>query len=43
MELINLGKLRIPIDSVFEFDDVFSAYDRIMTGRAVGKVVVKVI
>jgi NADPH:quinone reductase-like Zn-dependent oxidoreductase len=30
------------VDSVYEFEDVLSAYDRIMTSRATGKVVVKV-
>ena len=35
-------KLRPVTDSVHEFDDVLKAYDRIMTGRARGKVIVRV-
>ena len=30
------------MDSVFAFEDVPKAYERLMTGRATGKVVVKV-
>ena len=30
------------VDSVFEFTDVLKAFERIMTGRASGKVVVRV-
>ena len=36
------GKLKPVVDSVFEFEDALSAYERIMTSRAKGKVVVKV-
>ena len=30
------------MDSVYAFDDTLKAYERILTGRATGKVVVKV-
>ena len=37
-----IDKFRPVVDSVFSFEDVLKAYDRIMTKRATGKVVVKV-
>ncbi|KAF8968383.1 hypothetical protein BDZ97DRAFT_432692 [Flammula alnicola] len=40
--LVANGSLKPIVDSVYEFDDVVKAYDHIMTGRATGKVVVKV-
>ncbi|PVH86443.1 reticulon-4-interacting protein 1, mitochondrial precursor, partial [Cadophora sp. DSE1049] len=36
------GKLRPVLDSTFEFDDVPRAFERLKTGRAKGKVVVRV-
>lgn len=36
------GSLKPIVDSVFEFKDALKAYDRLMSGRAKGKVVVKV-
>ncbi|KAH7108461.1 hypothetical protein BKA62DRAFT_682265 [Auriculariales sp. MPI-PUGE-AT-0066] len=36
------GKLQLVVDSVFEYKNVLQAYDRIMTGRARGKIVVRV-
>lgn len=36
------GKIQPVVDSVFSFDDVLEAYDRIMSGRAKGKVVIRV-
>jgi hypothetical protein len=36
------GKLKVVVDSVHGFEDVLGAYERIMTSRATGKVVVKV-
>ncbi|EED85578.1 predicted protein [Postia placenta Mad-698-R] len=36
------GKIKPLVDSVYNFDDALKAYERIMTGRATGKVVVKV-
>ncbi|EMD32979.1 hypothetical protein CERSUDRAFT_118408 [Gelatoporia subvermispora B] len=36
------GQVKAVVDSVFEFQDALKAYERIMTGRATGKVVVKV-
>lgn len=41
-KLAEEGKLRPPIDSVHAFHDVLQAYERIMTNRARGKVVVNV-
>ncbi|KAJ6180739.1 hypothetical protein N7519_011200 [Penicillium mononematosum] len=40
--LIEEGRLRIPVDSVFGMKDAIRAYERIATKRARGKVVVKV-
>ncbi|KAK3307783.1 uncharacterized protein B0T15DRAFT_508315 [Chaetomium strumarium] len=40
--LVEEGRLRIPVDSVFEMEDALRAYERIATKRARGKVVVKV-
>lgn len=37
-----LGLLKPLVDSVYEFEDVLKAYDRILSYRAKGKVVVKV-
>ncbi|KAF8188382.1 hypothetical protein BJ912DRAFT_968708 [Pholiota molesta] len=37
------GSLQPIVDSVFEFENVLASYDRLMTSRAVGKVVVKVL
>ncbi|KAF9643570.1 NAD(P)-binding protein [Thelephora ganbajun] len=37
-----IGKVKPVIDSVFSFDDALRAYDRILTARAVGKVVIEV-
>ncbi|KIJ44140.1 hypothetical protein M422DRAFT_30646 [Sphaerobolus stellatus SS14] len=42
-DLIGEGKLKPLVDSTFSFDDVLKAYERIMTGRAKGKVAVQVI
>ncbi|KAG1826965.1 NAD(P)-binding protein [Suillus subaureus] len=41
-DLMAEGKLKLVVDSVYGFKDVLSAYERIMTSRATGKVVVKV-
>ncbi|KAG9310795.1 chaperonin 10-like protein [Chiua virens] len=40
--LIERGALRPYVDSTYEFGSALDAYDRILTGRATGKVVVKV-
>ena len=37
-----LGAVQPIVDSVYDFDDVHKAYDRILSSRATGKVVVKV-
>ncbi|KAG6919968.1 hypothetical protein DXG01_013317 [Tephrocybe rancida] len=36
------GLITPPVDSVYDFDDALKAYDRLMSSRATGKVVVKV-
>jgi NADPH:quinone reductase-like Zn-dependent oxidoreductase len=36
------GKVKPVIDSVHDFENVLDAYARIMSGRAVGKVVVNI-
>ncbi|KAG2061671.1 NAD(P)-binding protein [Suillus hirtellus] len=41
-DLMAEGKLKLTVDSVYGFEDVLSAYERIMTSRATGKVVVKI-
>jgi len=41
-KMITDGKVKHVIDSVHKFDDVYSAYDKIMTGHARGKVVVEI-
>ncbi|EIW58280.1 NAD-P-binding protein [Trametes versicolor FP-101664 SS1] len=40
--LVENGKIRPLVDSVYAFEDVLKAYERVMTKRATGKVVVKV-
>ncbi|KAL2859154.1 NAD(P)-binding protein [Aspergillus pseudodeflectus] len=40
--LIEQGRLRIPVDSVFPMEDALGAYERIATQRARGKVVIRV-
>lgn len=42
-DLIAEGKLKPQVDSVFSFDDLPKAYERIMSGRATGKIVVQVL
>jgi len=37
------GEVKPVIDSVYRFDDVYSAYDKLMTGHARGKVVIEVV
>ncbi|KAI0063402.1 NAD(P)-binding protein [Artomyces pyxidatus] len=41
--LITEEKVKPVVDSVFTFEDTLKAYDRSMTGRATGKVVIKVV
>lgn len=41
-DLLAEGKVKPLVDSVYGFDDVYKAYERVMTNRATGKVVVKV-
>ena len=42
LDTLFVGKVKPFIDSVYKFDDVLSAYDRILTSHARGKVVVEV-
>lgn len=42
VRLIEEGRLRIPVDSVFDMEDAVQAYERIASKRARGKVVIKV-
>ena len=37
-----IGKIKHRIDSVYAFEDVLKAYERVISSRAVGKVVVEV-
>ena len=39
---IPLGKIKHRVDSVYAFEDVLKAYEKVISGRAVGKVVVEV-
>ncbi|KAI0669841.1 NAD-P-binding protein [Trametes maxima] len=41
-KLVEEGKVRPLVDSVFSFEDTLKAYERLQTKRATGKVVVKV-
>ncbi|CAK7209390.1 hypothetical protein SBRCBS47491_000425 [Sporothrix bragantina] len=41
-QLLGEGKLKVPVDSVFDMKDLLAAYERISTKRARGKVVIKV-
>jgi len=40
--LVAEGKVRPVVDSVYQFEDALNAYDRLMTSRAVGRVVVEI-
>ncbi|KAJ3503222.1 hypothetical protein NLJ89_g8531 [Agrocybe chaxingu] len=42
LEAVGIRSLRPIVDSVYDFDDALKAYDRIMSKRATGKVVVRV-
>ncbi|CDO71612.1 hypothetical protein BN946_scf184911.g82 [Trametes cinnabarina] len=41
-KLVEEGKIKPVVDSVYEFEDALKAYERILTKRATGKVVVRV-
>jgi len=41
-KMVTDGRIVPPVDSVYDFDDALKAYDRLMSARATGKVVVKV-
>ncbi|KIX06484.1 uncharacterized protein Z518_04460 [Rhinocladiella mackenziei CBS 650.93] len=36
------GKMTVPIDSCWEFEDVYKAYERMLSSRAKGKIIVKI-
>ena len=38
----SIGSVKPIVDSFFDFKDTLKAFDRIMSGRAAGKVVVKI-
>lgn len=40
-EWIAAGKIKVVVDEVFEFDDAPKAYEKLRTGRARGKIIVK--
>ncbi|KAF8855831.1 GroES-like protein [Acephala macrosclerotiorum] len=40
--MIEDGKLKVPIDSVWNFEDVLQAYEKIMSKHATGKIIVRV-
>lgn len=40
--IFRVGRVKPVIDSVYKFDEVLSAYERILTSRARGKVVVEI-
>jgi NADPH:quinone reductase-like Zn-dependent oxidoreductase len=39
--MVEEGRVRIPVDSVFDLDDALAAYERVATKRARGRVVIK--
>lgn len=41
-QLAEEGRIRFPVDSVYDMEDAVAAYERIATQRARGKVVIKV-
>ncbi|OSD03381.1 NAD-P-binding protein [Trametes coccinea BRFM310] len=41
-KLVEEGKIKPLVDSVYEFEDVLEAYEKVMSKRATGKIVVKV-
>jgi len=41
-ELLERGIIKPVVDSIYDFEDAIEAYDRIMSLRAVGKVIVKI-
>ncbi|KAK2615444.1 hypothetical protein N8I77_002198 [Diaporthe amygdali] len=40
-EWIAAGKIKVVVDEIFEFDDAAKAYEKLRTGRARGKIIVK--
>ena len=42
VKLVEEGKLKISVDSVFSMEDAIRAYERVATMRARGRVIVKV-
>ena len=42
MSRLMTGKVKPVVDSVFNFEDVYKGYERMMSSRAMGKVILKV-
>ena len=42
VELAEAGKIWVPIDKIFDFDDVPQALERVNKGDMLGKVIIKV-
>lgn len=42
LALAGIGKIRGVVDSTYGFADVLKAYEKMMSGRAAGKIIVKV-
>jgi NADPH:quinone reductase-like Zn-dependent oxidoreductase len=42
VDMLAQGKLKVAVDSEWPFDQVLEAYDVVMSGRAKGKVIIKV-
>lgn len=40
--IVFVEQIKPRVDSVFEFDDALNAYERILSDRATGKVVVRI-
>ncbi|ERF69271.1 hypothetical protein EPUS_03975 [Endocarpon pusillum Z07020] len=41
-DMVETGKVRVVVDSVFGMDEVLEAYDRLASKRAKGKIVIKI-
>ena len=47
LQLVEAGQIKVPIDSIWDVnegkDQVYKAYDRVLSQRAKGKVIVKLV
>ena len=47
LQLIEAGQIKVPIDSIWDVnegkDQIYKAYDRVLSQRAKGKVIVKLV